>query len=275
MARFVAISLFAFLCAPSVSFAESLGDRIATCAETQDSLARLSCYDTLAKEVRSAEAVTSVETAFEEFRNLARSDFRPEVGAREFFISECTFFDTGFYGERKDEERVGTSVRDAKFEVLPSEVNYIPTFDIWNLIVDLREVDPIELSLDGKGYTNIVMRRGAELRWANLKAQLSNYNFFTVEQARSVGQRTVSIAQNIFNFSDPKSWLQYASDEAAIRNILFASGDPNGYFAPWVLESSFKLENTRSTRWSFFDMWPEDAKKIHEAFERLVQSCQK
>lgn len=207
------------------------------CAQIEDSLERLSCYDSLYRaNTRAVSEDSTTEDLFAEYKKLV--EYRGPLGFRTVAIEDCTIFDQSFQYDTFEGKQV------------PSRGT------LWHLIADLKLIDADKSGAAPNGY-ELVMERDANLAYSKFFA--NNYTFET-------GSRDL-------NWTPPpvperSLWEDMAFSEATIRST-FPKMNTSSTFGG----DSFDIKVQRSVTWGIHSFWKEDRDEIEEAFDAVVSSC--
>ena len=233
---------------------------------------RLSCFD--AAFPASEAGTSSTSEAFTVFRDLVSSDLDPERGARRVFLDKCWLFDVSFRGKSEN----GLKLQGMASAPLPEGKRFYVTSDFWVMLVNLREVDLTSTTRKGQS-TQIVMRRGSEVRYAGVKQHLRGDLFYlgfkTSEDGIKVSDLQEKMISGILDLPQkPNLWEALVADPREIQYQFFRATDGVVDENYRNMEFTQKAFSVRSVDWNFSFIWPEDAAKIHTAFTDLARSCQ-
>ena len=194
-------------------------NEFANCAAIEDSLRRLTCFDDLTK--GAAETITALkpEEAFATLRELARSEFRPSVGARELFLDGCTLVDVSFEGNRAKNAQISKNSSNRELWTFPNDVNlYSPI--LFNVLqVDLTGIELDQFYLRPDKYSNLVMKRGQTANWARGGVTLSITWLDSKAQASALSDRTREIITKMMAPKSNATWEAMTSREGVFFDI--------------------------------------------------------
>ncbi len=258
--------LVALLC--FVAHGQAIAQPQHECSAIRLDSARLSCFD--AAFPASEPEASSTADAFSQFRDLVSSERTADRGARQVYLDDCRLFDATFRGKAS-----GDVFIDRRRMSLPEPKVISTSGDFWVLLLDLRQVDLSASRLREKS-TEIVLRRGFEVRYVNVRMALRMFpGMKSYEDAVRVSDLQEAMVGSIFTMSRPDRWEFLASDPREVLYEFFkATNGEVGDTPHEFLMFEGQAKSARSLSWTFSTMWPEDAGKIHSAFMALAESCQ-
>jgi hypothetical protein len=270
---------------PVAAVAAELSEKLGTCSQLEDSLARLNCYDDLANAVASESSAVAPEKAFAAFREIARADLKELVpeerkwGATEFFLQDCKLFQSSVYPARRTYYVVGLKGEypfQKNIQInAPANVNYFDKFEFWFLLLDLRKVDLDKTRMGFTGSAEIVMQRGSTVQYSKFVA--SNFSGGRSDYSRldvwvQTAARQEQVVKLFLRGVRPASWPSLVDDEAFIDKYIH--GELALPFVEHKTSNRFRKESNRSASWSFWTNWPEDKSEIYERFIEVTRACQ-
>lgn len=202
---------------PQVAFASE------ECAKLNDNLERLNCYDAMYRSDSSANP--SQEDAFTKFDKLTKSSKPPTIVHSAF--DDCRLYFRQF--------------ELAKY-----------SSEIWQIEVDLRQVDLGKTGPARADGVDIVVSRGKTVNYSHFKA------------SRAFGSDKGPEWDVPLTAPTPSEWQRQISSAALLQSLF---PPPRG--------GSVNLQTyqERSVTWRFWKAYPEDRPEITDAFLSLAKAC--